>query len=318
MSKNMPRREFLKWSMAAATVSLGTPMVARTTYAQAAKAAGKLGVDQGDGVISVRLGETLVTSYKYQADQKLPYLYPLTGPASGKSLTTESAEPYPHHHSLFFGCDHLNDGNYWQGPLDVGQIVSTNARVGEVADRSVEILDHCEWRKPNQPVVMTDDRRFKIVVADVGQRIIDADITWTAVQDVTVTKTNHSLFAVRAAADITPKGGGNLENSEGLKGEKATFGKEANWCTFWGKRQGVPGDIVEGIALMNDPDNPWKVCPWFTRDYGFMSPSPFNFIDRPWQLAAGQSVELSYRVLLYAGNPREGDVQEVFKAWTQG
>lgn len=317
MSKNMPRREFLKWSMAAATVSLGAPLTARTTWAQTTPVGEKLSVDQGNGVISVRLGENLLTSYKYGAQQKLPYLYPLTGPASGLSLTTESAEPYPHHHSLFFGCDHLNGGNYWQGPLDVGQIASTNARVGEVTGRSAEILDHCEWRKPNQPVVMTDDRRFKIVVADVDQRIIDANITWTAVQDVTVAKTNHSLFAVRAAADITPKGGGNLENSEGQMGEKGTFGNEANWCTFWGKRQDVPGDVVEGIALMNDPANPWGVCPWFTRDYGFMSPTALNFIDQPWHLATGKSVKLSYRVLLYAGNPREGDVQEVFKAWVQ-
>lgn len=318
MSKSMPRREFLKQSMAAVTVSFASPMVARTALAQSMPAGAKLNVDRGDGIISVRLGETLVTSYKHQANQKLPYLYPLTGPISGKSLTTESEEPYPHHHSLFFGCDHLNGGNYWQGPLDVGQIVSTNARVGQVTDRSVEILDHCEWRKPSQPVVMTDDRRFKVIIADANLRIIDADIAWTAVQDVTVTKTNHSLFAVRAAADITPKMGGNLMNSEGQTGEKATFGKEANWCTFWGKRQGVPGDVVEGIALMNDPDNPWKVCPWFTRDYGFMSPAPFNFIAQPWQLAAGMSVKLSYRVLLYAGSPRAGDVQEVFKAWVQG
>jgi len=93
--------------------------------------------------------------------------------------------------------------------------------------------------------------------------------------------------------------------------------KDTNWCTFWGKRQGVPDNVVEGIALMNDPGNPWKVCPWFTR-YGFISPSPFNFIDQPWQLAAGKSVKFSYRVLLYAGDPQQGDVEEVFKAWPQG
>jgi hypothetical protein len=49
-----------------------------------------------------------------------------------------------------------------------------------------------------------------------------------------------------------------------------------------------------------------------------MSPSPFNFMDQPWKLAVGQSVKLSYYVLLYVGTPRDGDVQEVYKAWTQG
>lgn len=318
MSNQLARRDFFRLSLAAAATSWAAPLAGRNAWAQKPAAAGKLTVDQSDGLIAVHLGQTLLTSYKYQASQKLPYLYPLAGPVSGKSLTTETAEPFPHHHSLFFGCDRLNDGNYWQGPLDVGQIVSTKARVGQVTDKSVEILDHCEWRKPNQPLVMTDDRRFNIVVADVNLRIVDIDITWTAVQDVTVNKTNHSLLAVRAAADITSKAGGNLSNSNGQQGEKETFGRSANWCTFYGKRQGVPGDVVEGIALMNDPANPWKDCPWFTRDYGFMSPSPFNFMDQPWKLAAGQSVKLSYYVLLYVGTPRDGDVQEVYKAWTQG
>jgi len=316
MSRQLPRRNFLKWSLAATAAPAALRAVGPAALAQDVPGeTGKLAVDRKDGLISIRLGESLVANYKFQPDQKYPYFFPLNGPKSGVSLTTESADPYPHHHSLFFACDHVNGGNYWQGPLDVGQIVSMGPRVGQVTERSVEILDTCEWRKPGQPAVMTDQRKFTIVIADVGLRIIDADITWTAVQDVTVTKTNHSLFAVRAAADITPRGGGTLMNSDGQKGERDTFGKEANWCTFYGKRQGVAGDVVEGIALMNDPRNPWKPCPWFTRDYGFISPSPFNFLTEPWKLAAGKSVELSYRVLLYVGDPREGDVQEIYKAW---
>lgn len=316
MATHISRRDFLTGSLAVAAAPLAVGAAGRATTAQAASGAlGRLSVVQDEGVISVRLGESLLTAYKFQKDQKYPYLYPMTGPKSGLSLTTETAEPYPHHHSVFFACDHVNGGNYWQGPVELGQIISTNARLGKVADNSVEILDHCQWRKPGQPVVMTDDRKFTITVADVGLRIIDADITWTAAQDVTITKTNHALFAVRAAVDITPKAGGTLVNSEGLIGEKATFGKPAHWCTFYGKRQGIPGDVVEGIALMNDVENPWKPCLWFTRDYGFISPSPFNFLKEPWQLAAGKSVKLSYRVLLYVGDPAAGNVKEVFKAY---
>ena len=41
---------------------------------------------------------------------------------------------------------------------------------------------------------------------------------------------------------------------------------------------------------MDHPQSPWAPCPWFTQDYGFISPMPFNWIEKPWQLAAGQSV----------------------------
>jgi hypothetical protein len=38
--------------------------------------------------------------------------------------------------------------------------------------------------------------------------------------------------------------------------------------------------MVEGIALLDHPGNPWSPCKWFTRDYGFISPSPFNWLDQ--------------------------------------
>jgi hypothetical protein len=38
------------------------------------------------------------------------------------------------------------------------------------------------------------------------------------------------LFAVRAAHDITPWGGGRLVSSEGEEGEAQTFGNPARWC----------------------------------------------------------------------------------------
>ena len=161
---------------------------------------------------------------------------------------------------------------------------------------------------------MRDQRRFKITVAGPRLRMIDAQITWTAVADATILKTNHSLFALRAARDITPWGGGTLVNANGEEGEKATFGRQAAWCAYWGKRRGNPA-VVEGIALLDHPQNHWSPCKWFTRDYGFISPTPMNFIDTSWTLAAGKSVTLRYRVLLFAGDPKEAQIDRNYRAW---
>ena len=59
----------------------------------------KLDKDQ----IAVTVDGKLFTCYKFAASQKYPYFWPVNGPASGKSVTTETSQPYPHHHSLFFG-----------------------------------------------------------------------------------------------------------------------------------------------------------------------------------------------------------------------
>lgn len=310
------RRRFLKASLAAA-IPLGTPWLGVCAAAETAPQAGveKLTASQDGRQIAIRLGKTLIAGYRAEPTQKYPYVFPFAGPLSGTSLTTETSEPYPHHHSIFFACDRVSGGNYWQGPNEVGQIVSKGPKLGQVTDQSVEILDECEWRKPGQSPVMTDTRKFTIHVVDGRRRWIDAELRWTAVTDVTIEKTNHSLFSVRAAPDLTPKAGGKLENSFGKMGEKATFGEPAGWCTYYNKRPGVPGDGIEGIALLNHPTNPWKDCRWFTRDYGFISPTPFNFLDKPWKLAAGKSVDLRYRVVAYAGTPTDADLEWIYKAW---
>jgi hypothetical protein len=236
---------------------------------------------------------------------------------SGLSVTSETCLPYPHHRSLYFACDRVNGGDYWQEEYDRGQILSTGPKVGRTTKESVEILDACEWQRPGGPVVMRDQRRIIVTVPDSRVRFVDWEIQWQAAEDVTVEKTNHALFAARAALDLAPVGGGRLQNAEGDNGEKATFGKRSTWCDFSGKRNGIPGDIVEGVAILDHPKNPWAPTTWFTRDYGFMSPSPMNFLEKPWQLAVGQSVSLRYRVVIHAGDAKDAGIAGLYKTWTQ-
>ena len=113
----------------------------------------------------------------------------------------------------------------------------------------------------------------------------------------------------------SPKSGGNLVNAEGDTGEKGTFGKKSAWCDFYGQRANVAGDVVEGIAIFDHPKNPWSPCPWFTRDYGFASPTQMNFMEKSWELAAGQSVTFRYRVVLHAGDPQVAGLAAVYKEW---
>ena len=75
---------------------------------------------------------------------------------------------------------------------------------------------------------------------------------------------------------------------------------------------------MEGLALMDHPESPWAPCPWFTRDYGFASPMPFNWIEAPWRLAAGQSVRIRHRIVAFAGNPEEAGLDALYQDWIRG
>lgn len=244
----------------------------------------------------VRIGSLPFTCYRADAAQKYPYLFPVFGP-NGLPMTDESGEQFPHHRSLFLGCDRVNGGNYWQEELERGQIVSRGPKLKTQAKGRIIITDACDWRQPGKEPIIEDAREWTITAPDDRTRLIDADITLKALADIHVEKTNHSLFSIRAAPTMTPLVGGKLINSAGQVGEKETFANPAEWCGFTAVRCGQP----ESIILMDHPQNPWSPCKWFTRDYGFASPTPFYWFEKGWDLAAGKSVRLRYRLAVLGG-----------------
>jgi hypothetical protein len=252
---------------------------------------------EGDEVV-VRVADEVFTAYRFAPGLKYPYFWPVNGPASGESVTTHQTEPYPHHSSLWLACDRVNGANYWQEANDRGQIVSQGPEVARESDGAVVITDRCLWRVPGEEPVIEDARRFTITAPDDDTRIIDADFVLTPLVEVTIRKTNHSLFAARLAPALSVEAGGTLVNAEGATGEAGTWGKAAPWCDYHGEREGVR----EGLAIFQHPENPWHPAPWFTRDYGFFSPTPMYWLDDDrLVLPEGEPVRLRYRVVVHAG-----------------
>jgi hypothetical protein len=99
-------------------------------------------------------------------------------------------------------------------------------------------------------------------------------------------------------------------NAEGLENEENTFGRPSAWIDYYGKR----GNGVEGLALMQHPSNPWFPSPWFTRDYGFMSPTPMYWPENGIStiLKKGTVLDLRYRVIVHSGDFNEAKIAEEF------
>jgi hypothetical protein len=279
----------------------------------AAEPGEELTAEAGKDEVIVRIGTAEFTRYRYGAKEKSPFLFPVNGPRSGASLTAAFTEPYPHHRSVFFGCDRVNGGNWWQEGLERGRIASAGPSIARARGTSVVIEDRCRWERPGAPAPIEDRRRITISAPSRDVRLIELDATLTALDDVRVEKTNHSLFAVRAARALAPAGGGILLNSAGERGEKATCGKKAAWCAFSGER----GGAREGIAIFDHPGNPWSPCPWFTRDYGFISPTPMEWLPAEgWKLEKGKSIRLRYLVVAFAVDPAPERLDALWKEWT--
>ncbi len=300
----------MNWRKKIGQVVLLTVFILNSIPTQAAEQELTVRLD-GDRV-AVHVDGKLFTAYKFADSQKYPYFWPVNGPVSGKSITTESSQPYPHHHSLFFGCDKVNGGNYWQDVNKRGQIVSKGPKITEASGKRVLFSDECLWRRPGFEPIISDTRRIVISAPSEDVRLIDFEITLKPLVDIEILKTNHALFSARVVPELSVKSGGTLVNAEGKTAEAGTFGKNSPWCDYSGTRNGV----IEGIAILQNPANRWFPSKWFTRDYGFFSPTPMYWLEAGrLELPKGKTVELKYRVVVHAGDAKQARIAEKFEQY---
>jgi Family of unknown function (DUF6807) len=263
--------------------------------------------------INVTIDGKFFTSYIFSEDEKYPFFYPVNGPASGGSVTSMRNAIYPHHSSLFFGCDKVNGGDYWQEGLERGRIISQNAQIVKEGGDSVVITDECIWSRPEASSPISDHRKFIITSPSPTVFQIDAEIVMEMLEDIHILQTNHSFFSARMAADLAVVNGGTMINAGGAKGEKETFGISSPWMDYYGKR----GSAVEGLAIMQHPSDPWYPSKWFTRDYGFISPTPMNWPENGEEtfFRKGTKLKLRYRVVVHSGTTEEADIAGIFEKY---
>jgi len=276
----------------------------------------KITAEKVGSKINVTINNKFFTSYVFSEDEKYPFFYPVNGPVSGSSVTSMRNGEYPHHSSLFFGCDLVNGGNFWQEGIERGRIISVNAQISKQGGDTVIITDECIWSRPGAPSPVKDSRTIIITSPDAGMTIIDFDVVMEMLNDVTILKTNHSLFSARMDAGLSVIQGGTMINAEGLKGEPGTFGKPSPWIDYYGKR----GNNTEGLAILQHPSNPWYPAPWFTRDYGFISPTPMYWPEngRDIFMKKGTVLNLRYRVLVHSGDHKEAKIAGEFEKYITG
>jgi hypothetical protein len=272
----------------------------------------KVTAEKAGDKIEFRLNGSLITSYIVSEHEKYPFFFPVNGPSKANVTSMRNAL-YPHHSSLFFGCDKVNGGNYWQEGLERGQIISFRTDILESGDDKAVIENECIWKRPGVDAPIIDKRIISVSVPSPDKYQIDFKITMEMLVDVTIQKTNHSLFSGRMDMDLAVVNGGKMVNAEGEEGEEGTFGKGSPWMDYHGERMGK----TEGMAILQHPSNDWYPAPWFTRDYGFFSPTPMYWPENGENiiLKKGEIINLRYRVIVHSGDHEEAKIAEEFEKY---
>ena len=281
--------------------------------------------DSENSAVWIRWKNAILTCYRAEAFQKYPYFYPLRALKSGLSLTTETAQPWPHHRSVFFGLDNVNGSNFWQNNPDRDRIVSQKLALGECTEKSAEILNECLWIPFEKEPIIADKRRLVVTVLNDESYTLDCYYELTALTEVVCSRTNHGFFGVRLEKDLSVEGGGVLLNSEGQQTQANTHNRFARWMTAYGQRYGRNDGLIEGLAIMTPPyrRTPFDRNVWFTRDYGNFSPMPFDAFQRneTFVMPKDDVLRLAYRITTFTGTPSNAFLNaqwEEFAALSEG
>jgi len=267
-----------------------------------------------------------------------PYLHPLRA-ASGTYVTrmwpmekvaeeASIAKPdHPHQRGLWFAHDSVNGLDFWNNEASYttpkrGKIVLDKLGKIESGKQQGSIAATFDWTDL-QGHKLLSEARVMTFHDDPTLRIIDFDITLTAVDKVTFGDSKDGLFGIRMRPVLQEdKGTGHIVNADGQASEKELWGKPSNWCDYAGD---IDGEKV-GIAILDNPGNPHHPVRWHARAYGLFAANPFAMSaftrdktqDGSMTLEPGQSLRFRYRVIVHPGDAKIAGIAAQWAKYSGG
>lgn len=291
--------------------------------------------DAGQGRLRILIGGQEVLVYCYGTNWDLPHFYPVRSP-SGKSMTVEKPDPYPHHRSFWFAdtvqlegqrpasfynalYSGRGDKQNPQPPFrDHIRQVSLTLSNRPPAGRQREMTAQLVWEMDDGNIPVLDEtRRLMITALANGEYFLDLEFTLAANHGAVTFQSDAVHYAwpfIRLNSDFNAAGGGVLVNSEGGVGETNTNLKIARWVDFSRGRD----PEAEGLALFSHPSNEHP-HQWLTRDYGCFGPRRSAAKSgQPFVLRRGEKISTRVGVLVHRGDVQSGQVAARYQLYSSG
>lgn len=294
-------------------------------------------VRKGDHV-DVLIGGQLFTTYYFSSDVAKPYFQPLRS-AQGTILTRDfpngnvippdhlkDPSLEPHQRPMFFGHGNIDGVDFWGESVFpkysddsvFGRVVLRKLEETRSGDTGVLRADF-DLTEPGGRVIADEIQSF-VFGGDQNTRWIDCEFTLVANHgsDVTMGDTKEGTFGIRLAKELNSPPG-LMVNSEGATGEKAVWGKRADWVDYDGT---VAGEQL-GIAVFDSPRSFRHPTYWHARAYGLLAANPFGWRefyndpqkDGSWTIQQGKDLKFRYRVLIHHGGYKQAKVAEAYQEY---
>jgi hypothetical protein len=296
-------------------------------------------VNRTEDRIDILIGGRPFTSFHFDAAIAKPYLFPLRS-AQGTIVTRGfpmdtnipgEDHDEPHQRAMYFAHGDINGYDFWGEAAFPHWSRHPLSKFGRTAFRKLDEMHdgpdsgtlraEFDLLTPEGQVIATETQAY-IFKGDARSRIIDCEFTIRADHGpVKMGDTKEGIFAIRVvkALDSPP---GHLVNSNGLVGEKAVWGKRADWVDDYGN---VAGEDV-GIAIFDNPKNLRHPTYWHARHYGLLAANPFGVRefthdrhqDGSCVIPAGESPTLRYRIFIHEGDFQQAGVADAYRQYAAG
>jgi hypothetical protein len=317
------------------------------SFDAALRGAEQVDLKQKDNHIDVLIGGKPFTTYYFGTEAPKPYLHPLrtsqgTIITRGWPMVTNipgESHDHPHHRALFFAHGDINGIDFWgEGTPNAraqtahGQLYSSeDLPKGRTVFQKLEetkggrdsgvLRAHFDLVGPDGKGIASEIQEYTFRGGQ-DTRTIDCVFTLGADRGIPVKlgDTKEGIFAIRVVKALEePKG--KMTNSEGKAGEKAIWGKRANWVEY----SGMVGAEPVGIAIFDDPSNIKHPTYWHARGYGLFAVNPFgehDYYNDPKRdgsvtIPAGGSLTLRYRVLIQRGDASAASLTEAYQRYAK-
>ena len=294
--------------------------------------------------VEIVIGGHPFTTYSFGNVVAKPYLMPLQT-ASGviisrdfpvdNTITAEEEKSRyfePHQRPLYFDHGNINGLSFWTeeafAPYYHGQSKQAFGRMSlmklEEAKGGPEdgvVRARFKLMDPSGRVIAEETQNFRFR-GDDQTRIIDCEFVVDANHGpVTFGDTKEGTFGVRLRAELSAPHD-HMTNSNGAQGEKAIWGKPADWVNYSGSVSGKP----VSVAVFDSPKSFRHPTTWHARAYGLLSANPFGwreFSDDPnrdgsWTVPEGKSLTFRYRVVIHDGELSTSQLADMYREYSAG
>ena len=290
----------------------------------------KLQQDNETDILTVFLHGREILAYQYGRQYALPHYWPLRSP-SGKLLTSQHPDPYPHHRSVwiadkiqvsekqavdFYHCwkNYNVEGKPQSG---YRHFIRHHSFVTlEVEDRYALVEAKLLWIM-NQTIPLIDESRtLRIVAFDHGEYFLDLAWTLSAVRNEVTFASDRVHYAwpyIRMHPQFSGEQGGIITDDRGNHGQLGTDQKAAKWIDYCN----TIDNRTEGLAIFIYPDG--ETHRWLTRDYGTFGPRrPDDLSGTQFILKPDESLKGRVGILVHLGDATSGRIAQRYKEYIEG